>query len=93
MDYIVLKDRLEPVPERRRIHEQLKLIVARARRTDKIRGILSSGMAAWEAYLHMLEHEDLSTLLLSDPIKDSVVVCAMGKPYHWQSERMAGHIL
>ena len=65
-DYIVLKERLEPVPERQRILEQLKLIVARARKTDKIRGIISSGFAAWEAYLHMLEHEDLSKLHPND---------------------------
>ena len=74
-EYIVLKERLEPVPERQRILEQLKLIVARARRTDKIRGYISSGKAAWEAYLHMLEHEDLSSLPLdgnNQPRKDSV---------------------
>lgn len=72
LDYIVLKERLEPVPERQRILEQLKLITDRTRRTDKIRGFISSGTAAWEAYLHMLEHEDLSSLPLSDPDKDSV---------------------
>lgn len=71
LDYIVLKERLEPVPERQRILEQLKLITDRARRTDKIRGFISSGIAAWEAYLYMLEHEDLSSLPLSDG-KDSV---------------------
>ena len=77
-DYIVLKERLEVVPERRRILEQLKLIVSRSRKTDKIhndkfRGGISSGIAAWEAYLHMLEHEDLSSLPLSDD-KDSVAL-------------------
>ena len=71
LDYIVLKERLEPVPERQRILEQLKLITYRARRTDKIRGFISSGAAAWEAYLHMLEHEDLSKLPLNDG-KDSL---------------------
>lgn len=64
-DYIILKGRLDPIPERQRILEQLRLIVAHARRTDKIRGLISSGAAAWEAYLHMLEHEDLSALPLS----------------------------
>ncbi len=64
LDYIALKERLEPVPERRRVLEQLKLIAARARRTDKIRGYMSSGIAAWEVYLYMLEHEDLSSLPL-----------------------------
>ena len=66
LDYIVLKERLEPVPERQRILEQLKQIIAHARRTDKIRGIISSGFAAWEAYLRMLEHDDFSKL----PIKE-----------------------
>ena len=59
------------VPERQRILEQLKFIVAHARRADKIRGFISSGIAAWEAYLHMLEHEDLSTLPL-DTGEDNV---------------------
>ena len=72
LDYIVLKERLEPVPERRRILEQLKLITDRAHKTDKIRGKISSGFAAWEAYLNMLEHEDLSSLPLNIPDKDSV---------------------
>ena len=66
LDYIVLKERLEPVPERQRILEQLKLITARARRTDKIRGIISSGFAAWEAYLRMLEHDDFSRLSMNE---------------------------
>jgi hypothetical protein len=65
LDYIVLKERLEPIPERQRVLEQLKRIVSHARRTDKIRGIISSGKAAWEAYLHMLEHEDLSAAPLN----------------------------
>lgn len=59
------------VPERQRILEQLKFIVAHARRADKIRGFISSSIAAWEAYLHMLEHEDLSTLPL-DTGEDNV---------------------
>ena len=71
LDYVVLKERIEPVPERQRILEQLKLITFRARRTDKIKGCISSGIAAWEAYLNMLEHEDLSSLPLSDG-EDSV---------------------
>lgn len=73
LDYIVLKERLDPVSERHRILEQLKLITVRACRTDKIRGVISSGITAWETYLHMLEHEDLSTLPLNMPDgKDSV---------------------
>lgn len=62
LDYILLKDRLTPVPQRQRILEQLESIVAHARKTDKIRGVISSGFAAWQAYLNMLEHEDLSNL-------------------------------
>ncbi len=64
LDYILLKERLEPVPERQHILEQPQFIVVHARRTDKIRGCILSGAAAWEAYLDMLEHEDLSTLPL-----------------------------
>lgn len=71
LDYIVLKERLDPVSERQRFLEQLKRITAHTRRTDKIRGFISSGKAAWEAYLHMLEHEDLSVLPLNTG-KDSV---------------------
>lgn len=71
LDYIMLIERLEPVSERQRILEQLKLIVAHARRTDKIRGRILSGAAAWEEYLCMLEHEDLSALPL-DTGKDNV---------------------
>lgn len=70
-DYIVLKERLDPVPERQRVLEQLKRITAHARRTDKIRGFILSGKAAWEAYLHMLEHDDLSILPLNTG-KDNV---------------------
>ena len=67
-DYILLKEKNEIAPERIRFLELLKLIVYRARRTDKIDSktmqISSAnvGFAAWEAYLHMLEHEDLSEL-------------------------------
>ena len=62
-DYILLKEKSETVPERERFLDLLKLIVFRARRTDKIHGNKHVGFAAWEAYLHMLEHEDLSELL------------------------------
>jgi len=46
----------------------LQLIVYRSKRTDKIDSktmrvsSANVGFAAWEAYLHMLEHEDLSEL-------------------------------
>lgn len=71
-DYIILKESLKPVPERRRILDQLKRIITHARRTDKIRGFISSGFAAWKAYLQMLEHEDLSSLPLDAPNEDSI---------------------
>ncbi|MCL2815501.1 MAG: hypothetical protein FWD23_12945, partial [Oscillospiraceae bacterium] len=61
-DYILLKEKSAPVPERERFLDLLKLIVYRARRTDKIKGKMNVGFAAWEAYLYMLEHEDLSEL-------------------------------
>lgn len=62
LDYILLKEKNEIAPERVRFLELLKLIVYRARRTDKINGKMLTGFAAWEEYLCMLEHEDLSGL-------------------------------
>jgi len=65
-DYILLKEKNETTPERVRFLELLKLIVYRARRTDKIDSktmqvsSANVGFAAWEAYLYMLAHEDLS---------------------------------
>ena len=61
-DYILLKEKNETAPERVRFLDLLKLIVCRARRTDKINGTMNVGFAAWEAYLSMLEYEDLSEL-------------------------------
>jgi len=67
-DYILLKEKKETAPERVRFLDLLKLIVYRSNRTDKIDSktmrvsSANVGFAAWEAYLHMLEHEDLSEL-------------------------------
>lgn len=61
-DYILLKKKNETAPERVRFLDLLKLIVYRSRKTDKIKGSMNVGFAAWEAYLYMLEHEDLSEL-------------------------------
>ena len=58
-------------PARRRILEQLKTIVVHARRTDKIRGHILPGAAAWKEYLRLLEHNGLSTLPLNKS-KDNV---------------------
>lgn len=69
-DYILLKEKQDVAPERVRFLELLKLITHRAKRTDKIDSktikvsSANIGFAAWEAYLHMLEHEDLSALPL-----------------------------
>lgn len=59
-DYILLKEKNETAPERERFLDLLKLIVYRARRTDKIKGKMNVGFAAWKEYLYMLEHENLS---------------------------------
>jgi len=64
-EYILLKEKSEPVPERERFLDLLKLIVSRARRTDKING-MNIGFAAWEAYLHDLEFSDFSKLSLDE---------------------------
>jgi hypothetical protein len=67
-DYILLKEKNEAAPERARFLDLLKLIVYRSKRTDKIDSktmrvsSANVGFAAWEAYLYMLEHEDLSEL-------------------------------
>ncbi|MCL2407196.1 MAG: AraC family transcriptional regulator [Defluviitaleaceae bacterium] len=61
-DYILLKEKNETAPERTRVLELLKLIVCRARRVDKVNGKMNVGFAAWDEYLHMVEHEDLSDL-------------------------------
>ena len=61
-DYILLLDKNAAAPERERFLDLLKLIVYRAGRTDKINGRMNVGFAAWEAFLHMLWHEDLSGL-------------------------------
>ncbi|MDR2570532.1 MAG: AraC family transcriptional regulator [Oscillospiraceae bacterium] len=71
-DYILLKEKNNVAPERVRFLDLLKLVVYRARRTDKIDSktmrvsSANVGFAAWEAYLHMLEHEDLSKLSLEE---------------------------
>ena len=67
-DYILLKEKNDVAPERVRFLDLLKLIVNRSKRTDKIDSktmrvsSANVGFAAWEAYLYMLEHEDLSEL-------------------------------
>lgn len=61
-DYILLKEKKETAPERVRFLELLELIVYRSRRTDKIKGSMNVGFAAWEAYLYMVENEDMSEL-------------------------------
>jgi len=61
-DYILLKEKKEVAPERERFLDLLKLIIFRAKRTDKINGRMNVGFSAWEEYLYMLEHEDLSGL-------------------------------
>lgn len=68
-EYILLKDKSEPIPERERFLDLLKLIVSRARRTDQING-MSVGFKAWEAYLHDLEFSDFSKLSLAQIGRD-----------------------
>lgn len=62
LDYILLKEKRDTPPESKRFLDIIKLIVYRARRTDKIKGTMNVGFAAWEAYLYMIENEDLSVL-------------------------------
>ena len=60
-EYILLKAKTELAPERERALDLFKLIVSFARGTDEING-RKIGFAAWESYLHMLEHDDFSSL-------------------------------
>ena len=61
-DYILLKEKQQADSERVRFLALLKLIVSRAKRIDKLNGKMLVGFAAWDAYLDMLENEDLSRL-------------------------------
>ncbi|MCL2571420.1 MAG: AraC family transcriptional regulator [Defluviitaleaceae bacterium] len=71
LEYILLKEKTKPTSERERILDLFKMITSRARRTDEINGI-KIGFAAWESYLHMLEHDDFETLPLLGEETDSV---------------------
>ena len=63
--YILLKEKIELAPERERALDLFKLIVSLATRTDEINGKIV-GFAAWESYLHMLEHDDFAELTLEE---------------------------
>jgi len=60
-EYILLKEKTEPAPERERALCTLELIVNRARSTDYICN-KKVGLAAWESFLHDLEFDDFSQL-------------------------------
>ena len=60
-EYICLKGKTEVVPERERVLNLLTFITTRARSTADYNGC-KTGFAAWEAYLHDLEHSDFSHL-------------------------------
>jgi len=64
-EYILLKNKSEPMPERERFLDLLKLIVSRARNTNLINE-MNVGFAAWEAYLNDLEFSDFSQLTLEE---------------------------
>lgn len=68
-EYILLKDKSEPIPERERFLDLLKFIVSRAHRKDPING-MNVGFAAWEAYLHDVEFSDFSKLSLEEIGRD-----------------------
>ena len=64
-EYIYLKGKTEPAPERERALGLFKFIVNRAYRKDEINGLFT-GFAAWESYLHDLEFDDFSELSLKE---------------------------
>ena len=57
--YILLKEKRETAPERERLLDLFKLIVSHAHRTDDICK-KKVGFAAWQSYLHDIEHDDFS---------------------------------
>jgi len=64
-DYIFLKGKTEPVPERERVLNLFKFIVGRAHRKDEPNGLLT-GFAAWASYLHDLAFDDFAELSLAE---------------------------
>jgi len=74
MEYIFLKGKTELAPERERLLDLFKMIVKRARRTDVIKG-MKVGFAAWELYLHILEHDDFSELSVGEVGRRMGIYC------------------
>lgn len=70
-EYVLLKEKTNPAPERKRVLDLLKLIVNRARMTNETNS-RKVGFAAWESFLHMLEHDDFALLPLQAEDEDSV---------------------
>jgi len=64
-EYIFLRGKTEPTPERERVLALFKRITELARRTDLIQG-QKVGFAAWDSYLHDLEHDDFSQLSVEE---------------------------
>jgi len=72
--YILLQNKNESASPRETALAMFANIVAHARKTEEIRG-KKVGFAAWESFLHHLEHDDFSDLPLNKPDPaDSVAV-------------------
>ena len=61
--YILLKGKKDAASQRDTALSAFRFIVAHARKTDEIRG-KKVGHAAWESYLHLLEHDDFINVAL-----------------------------
>ncbi|MCL2405796.1 MAG: helix-turn-helix transcriptional regulator, partial [Defluviitaleaceae bacterium] len=59
--YILLKEKRETTPEQQRVIELFTFVLARAYNTSDVCG-KKVGFAAWESFLHDLEHDDFSTI-------------------------------
>jgi len=74
-NYIILKHRSEPAPERERALGLFKHISERARRKAAPEDSIHIGFAGWEAFINLIEHDDFAGLpLLSEdapPVVDN----------------------
>ena len=64
--YIVLKERFDPPPERERALGLFKHIAKRARSKATPGADIHIGFEGWEAYIHLIEHDDFTTLPLTE---------------------------
>lgn len=70
--YILLKSKIDTISERDTALSVFRFIIEHARKTSLIRG-KKVGLAAWESFLHQLEHDDFSELT-SEEVKNRFII-------------------